>query len=88
MVTVMACVRHGVDVGEVTFADLLPTAGGVELHDLHVERVVEVGDGRVVEREVPVLADAEAAEVERVRRGAAPRTAAHSAPVSAASPSM
>ena len=75
MVTVMACVGTVVDVGEVAFAHLLLTAGGVELHDLHVERVVEVGDGRVVEREVPVLADAEAAEIERVRRGGASRTA-------------
>ena len=38
-------------------------------------RIVEVGDGRVVERQVPVLTDAEAAEVERVRRGGAARTA-------------
>ena len=29
--------------------------------------IVEVGDGRIVEREVPVLADAAAAQIERVR---------------------
>ena len=57
---------HRVDVGEVALAHLLATARVVELHHLDVERVVEVGDGRVVEREVPVLADAEAAEVERM----------------------
>ena len=57
---------HRGDVGEVSFADLLAPARVVELHDLDVEGIGEVGDGRVVERQVTVLADAEAAQVERV----------------------
>ncbi len=51
---------------EVALADLLGSAVGVEAHLLHVEGVLEVGGGRVVEREVAVLADPEAAEVEGV----------------------
>ena len=46
--------------------DLLQAAGRVELDHLDVERVVEVGDRRVVERQMPVLTDAEAAQVEWV----------------------
>ena len=51
--------------GEVALVDLLAPAGLVQRHHLHIERVVEVGDRRVVEGQVPVLADAQAAEVER-----------------------
>ena len=61
--------RAGRNVGdgrEVAFAHLLELAAIVELDDLDDERVVEVGDRRVVEREVPVLADTEAAEIDRV----------------------
>ena len=58
--------RHRVHVGKVALTHLLATARVVELHHLHVERVFEVGDGRVVEREVSVLADAETTEVESV----------------------
>ncbi len=53
---------------EVALPHLLAAARLVEGDDLHVERVVEVSDRGVVEGEVAVLADAEAAEVER-RRG-------------------
>ena len=58
--------RHGVDVGEVALVHLLEPAVPVELDHLHVEGVVEVGDGRVVEGEMAVLPDAEAAQVEGV----------------------
>jgi len=58
--------RNRVEVGKVAFADLLTSARVVELHHFHVERIVEVGDRRVVEREMAVLADAEAAQVERI----------------------
>jgi hypothetical protein len=53
-------------VGEVALVDLLLPAGRVELDHLDVERVVEVGHRGVVEGQVPVLADAQAAQVERV----------------------
>ena len=59
--------RHRVDIGEVTLPHLLAPAGVVELDDLHVGGIVEVGDRRVVEREVAVLTDPETAEVERMR---------------------
>ena len=80
MVTVTARSGTSDSVGEVTLADLLATAGPVEHHHLDVERVVEVGDRRVVEREMAVLADPEAAEVEGVaaqagrRSGRTPRS--------------
>ena len=43
---------------------LLLPASLVELHGLHGERVVEVGDRRIVERDMPVLADAHADDVD------------------------
>ena len=46
--------------------DLLLPACGVEFDHLDVERVVEVGHARVVERQVPVLPDAQAAQVKGV----------------------
>src|SRR5580700_10576486 len=49
----------GPEVGEVALVDLLEPAVAIELDHLHVERVVEVGHGRVVEGEVPVLAHPE-----------------------------
>ena len=63
----IACVGTSSIGREVAFADLLAARRGLERDDLHVERVVEVGDRRIVEREVAVLADAAAAEVERMR---------------------
>ena len=66
MVAVSARLGTAVDVGEVALVHLLEPARPIELDDLHVEGVVEVGDGRVVEGQMAVLADAEAAEVERV----------------------
>lgn len=56
--------RHAVDGGEAAFADLLLAAGAVELNQFDGARVVEVGDGRVVEGDMAVLADAETAEVD------------------------
>ena len=56
--------RHRVDIGEVTLAHLLTSAGVVELDLLHVDGIVEVGNRWIIEREVTVLADPEAAEIE------------------------
>ncbi len=54
--------RHRVDVGEMALVDLLEPAGRVELDHLHVETVIEVGHGRIVEGQMAVLPDPEAAE--------------------------
>ena len=59
--------RDVVDRCEVALGHLLAAGSGLERDDLDVERIVEVGDRRIVEREMPVLADAAAAQVERVR---------------------
>ena len=66
MVTVMARAGTSASVGEVALVDLLAAARRVELDHLDVQRVVEVGHRRVVEGQVAVLADPEAAQVERV----------------------
>ena len=55
---------HLVHAREVTFVHLLLTAGQVELDDLHQTLVLEVGDRRIVEGDVAILTDAEAAEVD------------------------
>lgn len=57
-------VGDGVEGGEVSFADLLLFAGGVEFHDFDLARVFKVGDWRVVEGEVTVFSNAQAAEVD------------------------
>ena len=48
----------------VALPDLLAAAGVVQLDDLHRLRILEVGNGRVVERQVAVLPDPEAAHVQ------------------------
>lgn len=53
---------------EATVVHLLAPAGVVEPDDLHEHRVVEIRHGRVIERQVAVLADTEADEVDRRRR--------------------
>ena len=65
--------RQGVGMGrdvveplEAAVVELLITAGRVEPHDLDEDRVEEVGDRRVIERQVAVLADARADDVGRV----------------------
>jgi len=50
--------------GEVSLAHLLAAAGVVDLDDLDVRDVVEVGHPGVVEGQMTVLADAEAAQVQ------------------------
>ncbi len=52
--------------GEVSLVNLLGPARRVQGHHLHILRVVEIGHRRVVEGQVPVLADTQAAEVEGV----------------------
>ena len=52
--------------GKWPFVDLLEPALPVQLDHLHVEGVVEVGHGRIVEGEMAVLPDAETAQVEGV----------------------
>ena len=54
---VLDIMMPGLDGREVTLPHLLSLAGVVERDDLHRLGIVEVGDGRVVEGEVPVLAD-------------------------------
>jgi hypothetical protein len=56
--------RDGIEVWEGAFADLLLAAGFVELDQFDRVRIVEVGDGRIVEGEVSVLADTEATEID------------------------
>ena len=68
--------RHLVDRREMALVHLLSPACDVELDHLHIDRVVEIGHRRVVEREVAVLADAQAAQVERMPLAAGPRTVA------------
>ena len=67
IVTVIACVGTSSMVAKWPSRDLLAARRRLERDDLDVERIVEVGDRRVVEREVAVLADPAAAQVERVR---------------------
>src|SRR5579884_2398942 len=59
--------RHCVHVRKMAVADLLHAAGCVELRDFDGARVFEIGDRRIVEGYVAVFADAEAAEVNRLR---------------------
>ena len=59
--------RDVVERCEVPFLHLLAARSNVEGDDFDVERVGEVGDGRVVEREVAVLAEPAAREIERMR---------------------
>ena len=47
-----------------SFADLLLFAGGGEFHDFDLAGIFKVGDWRVVEGEVAVFSDAQAAEVD------------------------
>ena len=51
--------------GKTAIVDLLAAARIVELDRLDRQWVVKVGDGRIVEREVAVLTDAEADDVDR-----------------------
>ena len=60
--------------GEVPLVDLLAAAGGVELDHLDVQGVGEVGHRGIVEGQVPVLPDAQAAQVEGVGAAAARRS--------------
>lgn len=58
---------HGFEGGEVPFLDLLHFAGVVELHEFDPVRIVEAGDGRIIEGDVAIFADAEAAEIDGLR---------------------
>ena len=66
--------------------DLLVAARLVELHDAHVGRLEEVAHRRIDEGQVPVLADARGWRASAAPRAGAPRSAAHSASASGASP--
>ncbi len=59
--------RHVVERREVPLPHLLAPRRELERDDLDVAGIVEVRDGRIVEREVTVLPDAAAAEVQRMR---------------------
>ncbi len=48
------------------FVDLLHPAGDVEFHDFDQALVFEICHRRIVERDVPVLSDAHAAEIDRL----------------------
>src|SRR5206468_9979261 len=56
--------RHRVQTREVTFAHLLLAAGFIELDQLEPVGVVEIGHRRIVERKMPVLPDAQTAEID------------------------
>ncbi len=58
--------RNGFQAREIPFTHLLAFAGVVEPHDFNRASVVEIGHGRIVESQVAVFADAEAAEVNRL----------------------
>ncbi len=58
--------RHVVEPLEAAVVELLATARGVEPDHLDQDRVEEVGDRRVVERQVAVLADSGADDVGRL----------------------
>ena len=60
--------RHRIEGREMALAMLLLSAGVIELDDLHHFRVIQVCDGRIIKRNMPVLAHAEAAEINRLRR--------------------
>ena len=51
---------------EVTFAHLLPFARVIEFHNLDPALLLEIRDGWIVESEMPVFADAETTEVDRL----------------------
>ena len=46
-------------------ARLLPAAGIIENHPLHHCRIVEIGDGRVVKRNVPVFSKSDERKIDR-----------------------
>lgn len=56
--------RHGLKRGEAAIVDLLLAAFGVEFHSFYERGVGEVRDGRIVEGEVSVFTDSEAANIE------------------------
>ena len=55
--------RHVFQHIEPSFALLLTAAGFVELDDLHQQRIIEIGDWRIIECYMAVLADAYAGDV-------------------------
>src|SRR5882724_7338728 len=56
--------RDGSEVWKMAFIDLLLPARVIQLHELHPMRVLEISDGRIVERGMAILADAKTAEVD------------------------
>lgn len=59
--------RHGVEARKVPFPHLLHFTGVIELHDFDGTLLFEASDRWIVEGEVTVFADAEAAEVDWLR---------------------
>ena len=64
MVTVTAWAGTSARVGKVSLVDLLPATGVVELDHLDGQGVVEIGHRGVVEGQMAVLPDTQAAEIE------------------------
>lgn len=58
--------RHRLERREMPLLHLLHLAGVVELHELHPMRIVEPRHRRVIERDVPVLPDPQAAQIHRL----------------------
>ena len=51
--------RNVLDTFEPAFRGLLLPACPIKLNNLHIYRIVEVGDGRVIERQMTVFSDTE-----------------------------
>ena len=84
--------RHGREIWKTSVVHLLLTAGRIEFDDLDQVQIEEIRNGRIVERNVPILADAKTNEIDRTlgqQRGVAPdpaqdRQLAHEVPDAAA----
>jgi len=59
--------RDGGQIWKMAFVDLLLAARFIQLDELDTMRVLEIGDWRIVESEMTILADAETAEINWLR---------------------
>ena len=55
--------RHFIQAAEMAFAHLLLARNLVQAHDLYPDRIVKLGEWRIIEGDMPVLADAHGAEI-------------------------
>ncbi len=60
------CVEwNALNVGKVALSDLLPATGYIESNDLDEQRVGEIRDMRIIERDVAIFAEPDKAEIYR-----------------------